>query len=120
MQYEPVSIYSYITPMACEEKKYEVSVPHRVRVSQNTTITFPEDLSVKKENYKFDNAAFKFTYKLKRTKANTIALEYNFNSKGYSVKNTEFSQVCSDLNSAVSELPLMMQFPKPRSKKKRR
>jgi len=120
LQYEPMSIYTFIIPMTCEEKKNRVSVPYPANIQQRTEILLPEFLTAKGETEYYENEAFDFTYKLKRLRPDLIALSYDFSTKVNEIEGRHYSKMCSQINEASNNLPIVLTFPKPREKRKRR
>lgn len=111
-QYEPISLYQYVSPMECETKEHPVSISYPSDFSLTTTITLPDFILVEKEKEEYNNDGFYFAKNTWQTDTKTIHVSYEFRTIAKEVKAKNFRDVCSDLNSIAKNLPLQVYFSK--------
>ncbi|MCZ4407570.1 DUF3857 and transglutaminase domain-containing protein [Cryomorphaceae bacterium 1068] len=112
MHYEPLSLYDYVSSMNCEYKNYPVYVPYPVNFKQITSVKLPLPLIIPLDVKTVDNSAFNYLYSEKMKDMTELVLSYTYRAKTNEIKNTEFNQVCRDMQGIIQELPLTLTFPK--------
>lgn len=112
-RYEPISLYSVLNTMQCEEKKFDVVVPFPLNYEQTTRIYYPKSLSFESlEDLIYNNAAYNFNRKLKvLASKNGVLLTYDFKTKTRTIKPEEFIGLCAKNNKTVNNLAFLVYFP---------
>ena len=111
-QYEPMSVYSYIVLLSCEEKNYPVLVPFPSKFNQTTILNLPDAIQIESDKYTVDNDAFYFKKEVQELENNTLKLSYNYYTKKQEIEAKGFMEICGDMNDAIRELPLQVSYPK--------
>jgi hypothetical protein len=111
-QYEPIALYSYISPVICEKKKYPVEIPFPMNFKLTTTMILPEKVNIKNTNDKVSNKAFHFQKIITSENDKTITISYDFQTNVKEITTKDFKIVCEDLNNISRNLPLKIFFPK--------
>ncbi|MEQ8711535.1 MAG: hypothetical protein RIC80_00870, partial [Cyclobacteriaceae bacterium] len=112
LSYEPTAVYGYFVSMNCEKTKHPVLFEYPSRLSQTTRIILPETISAADELKEYDNAAFKFTKRLRTTDDNKVEFKYSYLGKTKEVSSEDFVDVCHDMNEIMNNLPTVIYFPK--------
>ncbi|MCH2199624.1 MAG: DUF3857 domain-containing protein [Flavobacteriales bacterium] len=110
-QYEPLSMYNYVSTAVCDKKEYPVYVPHPSDVQEKVTIHFPEELFVEDEVMTMENAAFTFERSINMPDDKTVIMNHTYKTHVDEIKPEEFKLACNHLNDIVSKLPMIFYFP---------
>lgn len=111
VQYEPVTLYSYIGPVTCERKDFSVEVPYPASFTQKTVLELPETTSVNLKDQSIFNPAFKFDKTIRSIDSNIIEVNYAFKTHAREITAEEYRKVCMDINSAAHDLPIRVNYP---------
>lgn len=112
LNYQPVSLYSYIASISCEKKEYPVYYMYPADYYQETYIDFAEEISFDDESRTYDNVAFSFTKTAKLLSPKKAMLTYTFKSKTKEISPEDFGQVCREIDEITESLPIVFYFSK--------
>ena len=110
-QYEPITLYEYITPITCELKKFPVQLVYPSRYTQETILELPQLINITEETVETKNEAFEFTKSTSKSAKNIIHINYTFKTVQESITPTEYQTMCVDMNAIVYDLPVKITFP---------
>ena len=110
-QYEPIALYEYVSPIACEIKKQPVEVPYPSYFKQHTILHLPEEIGINVQDQHVDNVAFKYDKTAVSESPKHIELNYFYQTKTREIEAEAFIQVCKDMNTMTQDLPIKISYP---------
>lgn len=106
LSYEPVNIYNFLTPMACDKIKYPIDTEMNKSFKQNTKIKLPEDAIYKLNNFSTENAMYNFKKHQKIVSLEQTEINYDYKIITRRILPDDFPVICKDINSDCRSLVL--------------
>ncbi len=106
LTYEPLNVYNYVTPLACDKKKYIIDIDKSISFSQKTHFNLPKDAIYKLNNFETSNATYEFKKEQKIIDISTSEINYDIFFKTDQISPEDFYEYCEDVNHDARNLVL--------------
>ena len=104
--YEPMNVYNYVTPTACDPIHYPIDMNTYTRYLQNTTFHLPSDAIYVLSNSDTKNKVYNFKKEQTITSLSRTDLTYEFSMHSKSLLPEDFYEICEDINENSRNLQL--------------
>ncbi|MDX1628644.1 MAG: DUF3857 domain-containing protein, partial [Fulvivirga sp.] len=77
-QYEPVTLYNYVSPVNCETKESPVQINYPSHFKQTTVIVLPEKLNIPSKKTTADKTSFSFSKNMEQKGEKVLQIDYEY------------------------------------------